>query len=75
VTDFWSGVKQQSLAGISVITVASAVGGIGYLIHTVPRKLDEVLINQERFTQRMIVMEQRVEDLRHRVLRLELTDE
>jgi polyhydroxyalkanoate synthesis regulator phasin len=51
------------------------VGGIGYLIHTVPRKLDEVLSNQERFTQRMIVMEQRVEDLRTRVLKLELEDE
>jgi hypothetical protein len=74
VTDFWGGVKQQALAGISVITVASAVGGIGYLIHTVPRKLDEVLMNQERFAQRMIVMEQRVEDLRTRVLKLEISD-
>lgn len=70
--DFWVGVKKEALAGIAVLAFASAVGGIAYLIYTVPRQLDEVLGNQKAFTQRMNDIEKHVDDLRQRVLRLEL---
>lgn len=72
MTDFWTGVKKEALAGIAVLAFGSAIAGIAYLIHTVPRKLDEVLGNQAAITQRMKDTEKHVDDLRLRVLKLEL---
>ena len=44
---FWQEVKAQALAGAAVVLITATVGGIGYLIHTVPRQLTKVLEKQE----------------------------
>lgn len=44
---FWHEVKAQALAGAAVVLITATVGGIGYLIHTVPRQLTQVLENQQ----------------------------
>jgi hypothetical protein len=44
---FWQEVKAQTLAGGAVVLVTATVGGIGYLIYTVPRQLAQVLENQQ----------------------------
>jgi len=47
VGTFWQEVKAQALAGAAVVLITATVGGIGYLIHTVPRQLTKVLEKQE----------------------------
>lgn len=44
---FWQEVKAQALAGGAVVLITATVGGIGYLIYTVPRQLTQVLENQQ----------------------------
>ena len=44
---FWQEVKAQALAGGAVVVITATVGGIGYLIHTVPRQLTQVLEKQQ----------------------------
>ena len=44
---FWQEVKAQALAGAAVVLITATVGGIAYLIHTVPRQLTQVLENQQ----------------------------
>lgn len=44
---FWQEVKAQALAGAAVVLITATVGGIAYLIHTVPRQLTQVLESQQ----------------------------
>lgn len=44
---FWQEVKAQALAGGAVVVITATVGGIAYLIHTVPRQLTQVLEKQQ----------------------------
>jgi len=68
---FWSEVKAQAAAGTVVIIIGSILAGIVYLIHTVPRQLDEVLDNQAQSKGRIDVLERKVDNQSERLIRLE----
>lgn len=68
---FWAEVKAQALAGIIVAGAIGVTGGIGYLIHRVPRQLDQVLENQQLFRGRLDTVERQVDEVTGRVIRLE----
>jgi len=68
---FWSEVKAQAAAGTVVIIIGSILAGIVYLIHTVPRQLDEVLDNQAQSKGRIDVLERKVDNQGERLIRLE----
>lgn len=69
---FWREVRAQAVAGTVVILVASIFGGMVYLVHTVPRQLDEVLSNQQQFKGRLETVERKVDDQDDRIIRLEV---
>jgi hypothetical protein len=71
---FWREVEQQVAAGL----ILAAVGGIAFLVWTLPRQLDAILSNQRLISERATVIERRVtqveEDIQgigNRVTRLE----
>ena len=71
---FWREVEQQVAAGL----ILAAVGGIAFLVYTLPRQLDAILANQKAITERATAIERRVyqaeEDIQgidHRVTKLE----
>ena len=71
---FWREVEQQVAAGL----ILAAVGGIAFLVWTLPRQLDAILSNQKTISERATVIERRVtqveEDVQgigNRVTRLE----
>jgi predicted nuclease with TOPRIM domain len=68
---FWQEVKAQAIAGTMVVVAAGTLGGLGYLIHTVPNKLDEVLSNQTQFKGRIDKLESEVDQHSERLIRLE----
>lgn len=68
---FWAEVKAQATAGILVAVTIGVCGGIGYLIHTVPRQLDQVLSNQTEFKDRLGNVERKVDSQDDRLVRLE----
>lgn len=68
---FWQEVRAQATAGALIVTITAICGGIGYLIHTVPRQLDQVLDNQTQFKGRLDTVERRVQDQGERLIRLE----
>lgn len=68
---FWQEVKAQAVAGMVVALSACIAGGIGYLIHTVPRQLDKVLDNQQVFKGRLEDVERQMDDVKGRVIKLE----
>ena len=68
---FWNEVKAQAAAGTVVIIIGSILAGIVYLIHTVPRQLDEVLDNQAQSKGRIDVLERKVDNQGERLIRLE----
>lgn len=68
---FWPEVKAQAAAGLIVLAVGSTLAGVGYLIYTVPSRLDLVLSNQSEIKTRMVQMEAMGRDLERRVIRLE----
>jgi hypothetical protein len=68
---FWREVKAQAVAGTLVILGAGVFGGIVYLVHTVPRQLDEVLSNQQQFKGRLETVERKVDDQGDRIIKLE----
>lgn len=69
---FWHEVKTQALAGCAVVVMTAVVGGIGYLIHTVPKQLAEVLENQNEFKIEQNSLQRMVENHGHRLVRLEV---
>ena len=68
---FWPEVKAQAAAGLIVLAVGSTLAGVGYLIYTVPSRLDQVLSNQTEIKGRMVQMEDLGRDLERRVIKLE----
>lgn len=68
---FWQEVRAQATAGALIVTITAICGGIGYLIHTVPRQLDQVLDNQTQFKGRLDTVERKVESQGERLIRLE----
>lgn len=70
---FWAEVKAQALAGVMVAGAIAICGGLGYLIHRVPRQLDQVLENQKTFQGRLDTVERQADELTGRVIRLEAT--
>lgn len=68
---FWQEVKAQAVAGTMVVVCTAIIGGIAYLVHTVPRQLDQVLDNQQVFKGRLDTVERRVENQGERIIRLE----
>ena len=69
---FWPEVKAQAAAGLIVLAVGSTLAGVGYLIYTVPSRLDLVLSNQSEIKTRMVQVEAMGRDLERRVIRLEV---
>ena len=70
----WQAALAQAAGGL----ILAGVGGIGYLVYSVPRQLDQVLSNQKALVERYSTIErrvQRVEDtvseLDNRVTRME----
>ena len=70
----WQAALAQAAGGL----ILAGVGGIGYLVYSVPRQLDQVLSNQKALVERYGTIErrvQRVEDtvseLDNRVTRIE----
>lgn len=53
---FWREVEQQVAAGL----IIAAVGGIAFLVWTLPRMLDQVLANQKVIAERATALESRV---------------
>lgn len=68
---FWKEVKAQATAGALLVAITAICGGLGYLIHTVPRQLDQVLDNQQTFKGRLDTVERKVENQSERIIRLE----
>lgn len=68
---FWQEVKAQAIAGTVVVVTGSILGGIVYLVHTVPSQLNQVLINQQTFRGRLEIVERDVKDQGYRIIRLE----
>jgi hypothetical protein len=68
---FWAEVKAQAVAGSLVVVATATLGGIAFLIHTVPRQLDQVLDNQVMFKGRLDTVERKVENQGERIIRLE----
>ena len=71
---FWREVEQQVAAGL----ILAAVGGIAFLVWTLPRQLDAILSNQKTISERATVIERRVtqaeeeiQGIGNRVTRLE----
>jgi len=53
---FWREVKQQVAAGL----ILAAVGGIAFLVWTLPRQLDAILASQKAIAERATQLESRV---------------
>jgi len=53
---FWREVEQQVAAGL----ILAAVGGIAFLVWTLPRQLDAILANQKVIAERATLLESRV---------------
>lgn len=68
---FWREVRAQATAGTVVVLIGSIFAGIVYLVHTVPRQLDQVIDNQLQFRGRLEKVEQKVDDQDSRLIRLE----
>jgi hypothetical protein len=68
---FWQEVRAQAVAGTLVVVTSAILGGIVFLVHRVPRQLDQVIDNQERFKGRLDYVERRVESQGERIIRLE----
>lgn len=68
---FWQEVRAQATAGALIVVITAICGGLGYLIHTVPRQLDQVLDNQTTFRGRLDSVERKVETQQERLIRLE----
>jgi hypothetical protein len=68
---FWSEVRAQAAAGLIVLAVGSTLAGVGYLIYTVPSRLDQVLSNQGEIKGRMVQVETMSRDFERRLIRLE----
>jgi flagellin-like hook-associated protein FlgL len=68
---FWPEVKAQAAAGLIVMAVGSTLAGVGYLIYTVPSRLDQVLSSQTEIKARMVQMENTDRNLERRVIILE----
>jgi hypothetical protein len=68
---FWAEVKAQAVAGSLVVVATATLAGLGFLIHTVPRQLDQVLDNQQIFRGRLDTVERKVENQGERIIRLE----
>lgn len=68
---FWQEVKAQATAGTLVVAISAIFGGIVYLVHTVPGKLDEVINNQTQFKGRIDVLEREVDQHSERLIKLE----
>ena len=68
---FWQEVRAQATAGVLIVVVTGICGGVAYLIHTVPRQLDQVLDNQQTFRGRLDQVERQVDDQGDRIIRLE----
>lgn len=49
------------------------MGGIAYLVYTVPSRLDDLLQSQARFEKQITALEDRVDDQGQRILKLELS--
>lgn len=71
-TGFWRGVKQEAIAGLVVLLAGGITTGIGFLVYTVPSKLDHVIQNQEAFKTRVGTLEETVRDHDVRIIKLEL---
>ena len=68
---FWSEVRAQATAGSLVVAITAIFGGVVYLIHTVPAKLDEVLDNQLQYKGRIETLEKQTTNNTERIIRLE----
>jgi hypothetical protein len=68
---FWPEVKAQAAAGLIVMAVGSTLAGVGYLIYTVPSRLDQVLSSQTEIKARIVQMENTDRNLERRVIILE----
>lgn len=68
---FWQEVRAQALAGVMVAGAVGIFGGLGFLIHTVPKQLDQILANQGEFKGRLEKVERQVDDQGDRIIRLE----
>ena len=68
---FWPEVRAQAAAGLIVLAVGSTLAGVGYLIYTVPSRLDQVLSNQGEIKGRMVQVETMSRDFERRLIRLE----
>lgn len=68
---FWAEVRAQAIAGTLVVVTGAILGGIVYLVHTVPTQLNEVLRNQGDFKQRVDVLERNDRMQDNRLVRLE----
>lgn len=71
---FWLVVEQQVAAGL----ILSGAAMLCFITYTIPRQLDQVLINQKAIAERATAIELRVtknedyiQDVDHRVTRLE----
>jgi len=71
-SSFWRGVKQEALAGLVVLLAGGGITGIGFLVYTVPAKLDHLIQNQEAFKTRIGELEDSVKDHDVRIIKLEL---
>lgn len=59
--NFWQEALSQAAGGL----ILAAIGGVGFLVYSVPRQLDQVIHTQEALTERFDAIEERVLKVEH----------
>lgn len=70
----WHEIKSQTIASLIVVSVISMIGGIAYIVYTVPTKLDQVITNQAEFRNRITQLENKQYLQEVRIIKLESRD-
>lgn len=69
--EFWQRVKVQAFADGAAITMAAVVGGMVYIVYTVPSMLREVIENQKTIITRQNDNRRIIDSHSERIVRLE----
>lgn len=70
-TQFWHNIIQEIVSGIASGVALATVGGIAYIVWTVPRQLDVIIRNQEIVLEYKKTSENKFEIIEDSVIKLD----
>jgi hypothetical protein len=70
-TQFWHDIVQEIVSGIASGVALATVGGIAYIVWTVPRQLDLIIRNQEIVLEYKKTSENKFEIIEDSVIKLD----